>query len=79
MNFGDDGFGGERAHSIVDVIAEEPDGPQTAPPPDVVRLSIDKDLIEERRGNISSMPEGLIDFLTLDELRDLVEFLHSPK
>jgi quinoprotein glucose dehydrogenase len=73
-NFSDDGFGTVFPHSVVDVVAEgSDDGPQ----PDVVRLSIKKRDIAEQRGNISAMPTGLVELLTPDELRDLVEFLHA--
>lgn len=57
----------DRVHSIVDTVSE---GVQQGP-----QLRIPKAEVVERRRNLSSMPEGLGDSLTLRQLRDLVEFL----
>jgi quinoprotein glucose dehydrogenase len=71
-------------HSVVDVVADDsgahgdgPSAPATAP--GTVRKNIDRSSIAARERALSSMPEGLAQFLTLAELRDLVEFLATRK
>jgi len=65
----------EKAHSIVDVIAED-SGTGIVPENEIyVRVSLPKKAVAEVQGGLSSMPEDLVERLTLIELRDLVEFL----
>ncbi|MBX3179602.1 MAG: HEAT repeat domain-containing protein [Candidatus Hydrogenedentes bacterium] len=69
--------GPELPHSEVDVVAEDSahGDAATLAPPNVERVTIPKSDILTRDRALSSMPEGLANFLTLSELRDLVEFL----
>ncbi|MBI2423309.1 MAG: HEAT repeat domain-containing protein [Candidatus Hydrogenedentes bacterium] len=62
----------ENPHSTVDVVAEHGDG---GPHPEFKTITIPKDTIAHRQGTLSSMPEDLVKYLTLSELRDLVAFL----
>lgn len=57
----------EDEHSIQIVTAE------------AVTMSIDKDRIDERSVGKSAMPEQAVDFLSMSELRDLVEFLAAQR
>ena len=59
-------------HSIVDVIAE--DNPQAR-----TQVSFNQSDIDDRYEDVSSMPSDLVNFLSLYELRDLVEFLTAQK
>jgi hypothetical protein len=45
----------------------------------VERVAVTKSMITYRQTEKSSMPEDLIEKLSLDELRDLVEYLSSLK
>ncbi len=75
-----DPFAEEIPHSDVDTVAESAahgDGAFAAP--NLVRMTVDKMKISERKRALSSMPEGLSNFITLSELRDLVEFLATRK
>lgn len=68
-------------HSEVDVVAEDGahgDAGATAAP-DVERVTVSRADIVKRERALSSMPEGLAQFITLSELRDLVEFLATRK
>lgn len=70
----------DNPHSDVDVVAEESahgDGAMATPP--VQEKRIQKADITARERALSSMPEGLANFLSLAELRDLVEFLATRK
>jgi quinoprotein glucose dehydrogenase len=62
----------KNAHSIVDVIAEKTANERT-------QVSFAKSDIEDRFRDVSSMPMDLTEFLTLHELRDVVEFLATRK
>ncbi len=72
----DDPFA-EKAHSLVDVIAEDSGTP--ADEALYVHVSLPKDVVASVHGGLSSMPEDLIERLSLTELRDLVEFLARRK
>ena len=74
----------DKPHSVVDVVAEDPaahgDGtPVAVTTPGTVKKSIPKSSITTRERALSSMPEGLTQFISLSELRDLVEFLATRK
>ena len=58
----------KNPHSIVDVIAEKTDNERT-------QVAFVKSDIKDRFRDLSSMPQDLTEFLSLHELRDLVEFL----
>jgi hypothetical protein len=65
---------------VVDVVAEDSGGhgdgaPVAATTPGTMTKSIPKGSITARERALSSMPEGLAQYITLSELRDLVEFL----
>ncbi|MFP6581293.1 MAG: PVC-type heme-binding CxxCH protein [Candidatus Hydrogenedentota bacterium] len=60
----------KNPHSIVDVIAEGSSLART-------QVAFAKSDIKDRFRDLSSMPQDLTEFLTLHELRDLVEFLTS--
>lgn len=59
-------------HSIVDVVAENSGEART-------QVSFPKDNIDDRLPDLSSMPDNHTEFLTLAELRDLVEFLATRR
>jgi quinoprotein glucose dehydrogenase len=76
----------DKPHSDVDVVAENSgahgDGgavAAAAAAPGTVHKTISKANITARERALSSMPEGLTEFISLSELRDLVEFLASRK
>lgn len=62
----------KNPHSIVDVIAEKTPNERT-------QVAFAKTDIKDRFRDLSSMPQDLTEFLTLYELRDLVEFLSTRK
>ena len=62
----------KNPHSIVDVIAEKTDNERT-------QVAFVKSDIKDRFRDLSSMPQDLTEFLSLHELRDLVEFLATRK
>ncbi len=67
-------------HSDVDTVAESAAHGEGDPgTPNLVRMTVEKKNIAERKRALSSMPEGLANFITLYELRDLVEFLATRK
>ena len=71
-----DPFAEDIPHSDVDTVAESAaHGDGTLAAPNLVRMTLEKKNITERARALSSMPEGLANFITLHELRDLVEFL----
>jgi hypothetical protein len=47
--------------------------------PEGKMITIAKDQIDERRAEKSAMPEDLLKYLSILELRDLVEFLAGLK
>ena len=70
----------ELPHSKVDTVAENVahgDGAEAAQV--VSKMTIEKEEITERKRALSSMPEGLANFMTLSELRDVVTFLANRK
>jgi putative heme-binding domain-containing protein len=65
--------------SINGIIVREDERSVTVQTPNE-RLIVPKNEIEERnRSPLSLMPEGLLDKLSLEEVRDLVAYLASPK
>lgn len=62
----------KNPHSLVDVVAEGSTQSRT-------QVSFAKTDIKDRFRDLSSMPMDLTEFLTLHELRDLVEYLSSRK
>lgn len=71
-------------HSVVDVVADDSgsahgDSAAAALPVGMERRTLLKSKITARDRALSSMPEGLTQFITLSELRDLVEFLATRK
>jgi len=69
----------EKAHSIVDVIAEDSGATEVILDEMYVRVSLPKDAVETVHGGLSSMPEDLVERISLTELRDLVEYLSRRK
>ncbi|MBL7645245.1 MAG: HEAT repeat domain-containing protein [Candidatus Hydrogenedentes bacterium] len=74
----------DKPHSEVDVVAENSGshgeaGGAVVAAPGTITKTIPKSSITARERALSSMPEGLAQFITLSELRDLVEFLASRK
>lgn len=57
------------------IVKEETETQIALMDPDGVVTRLDIDTIEDRKEGKSSMPEGLADQLTRDELRDLIEYL----
>lgn len=62
----------KNPHSIVDVVAENTPEAQT-------QVAFDKAEIVDQWRDISSMPGDLVSFLSMSELRDLVEYLANQK
>ncbi len=74
----------DKPHSEVDVVAEDSGShgegaAAVVSAPGTMTKSISKGNIRARERALSSMPEGLAQFITLSELRDLVEFLATRK
>jgi quinoprotein glucose dehydrogenase len=57
------------------IVKEETETQLALMDPDGVVTRLDIDTIEDRKEGKSSMPEGLAEQLTRDELRDLIEYL----
>ena len=79
-DWGDD----EKPHSVVDVVAEDSGVHGEAAVPvtsasGTMTKTISKGEITARERALSSMPEGLAQYITLAELRDLVEFLSTRR
>jgi quinoprotein glucose dehydrogenase len=83
-DFFEDWTDADKPHSEVDVVAENSGshgeaGGAVLAAPGTITKTILKSSITARERALSSMPEGLAQFISLPELRDLVEFLATRK
>ena len=59
------------------ILKAEDDAALTLNSPDAGQVTLQKSLVESRETGLSGMPEGFVDILSKQDLRDLVEFLSS--
>ena len=57
------------------ILKEENDAAMTLSSPDAGQVTVQKSSVVSRETGLSGMPEGFVDILSKQDLRDLVEFL----
>ena len=68
----------KNGRELAGTVQKETDAELTLNTPDEGTVTVVKAEIADRRKGLSSMPEGLLNNLTLDEIADLFAFLAGP-